>query len=287
MAGPAYALSQGETYVLSKQNNTVYIKSSTDSVEGTFLIRNNLQIRISGNTGSYSADSITLRGIGGNALINFQNSATTSKNYILGYSDTHDRFSLNRGNNFTNSATLKIFHINSGSSTFHVDNGLIVTGSASVSDNLAVTGSLDIANTVRYRGEIYSEFTFTANGAYTSGTWYDVVHSNQLAEGIYIIQGYVDTYDAGSDIWRIKFASVPFYWFASTGTNDTDTISLPAVIGSGHAKNGVTLPTFQLKLTEQPPTDGKLYLQFNPQANWSGIDGTAGNTFNVYLKRIG
>ena len=172
MAGPVYTLSQGETYVLSKQNNTVYIKSSTDSVESTFLIRNNLQIRTTGDTGSYNSNSIILRGIGGDTSINFQNSATTtSKNYMIGYSETHDRFSLNRGNNFTNSAPLKIFHINSGSSTFHVDNGLIVTGSASVNGTLEVTGSAKISNDA-FDATSYSYImTTAATGSVVETTW--------------------------------------------------------------------------------------------------------------------
>jgi len=175
-----------------------------------------------------------------------------------------------------------------GSTTIDTTYKLDVAGKIRVSGDLVVTGSLDIADTVRYRGEIYSEFTFTASGNYTAGTFYNVVNSSQLVEGLYIIQGYLDTYNVGSNIYDVKFASIPFYWYVpGIGSNDISTQTLPAVIGSGHAINSVTLPTFRL-LHTYSSTDGKLYLQFNPSVSWTGIDGTTGGKrFDVYLKRIG
>jgi len=146
------------------------------------------------------------------------------------------------------------------------------------------TSTLDINGTVRYRGGIYSQFTFNASGNYSSGTWYDVVNSSQLSEGVYVITGYVDTYAVGGGIYFMQFVTVPFY-FWGPGCNSTTYTDLPEPIGSGHHK-GSALPLFRLQHTNG--VDGKLYLKFNPNANWSNIQpGVGGATFNVYLKRIG
>lgn len=271
-------LSPGETFVLSKKNNTTYIKSSTDSAEQQLIIRNNIQVTGSAGKGTTIYNSgyieLTTSGVSLDSYIAFKPSTVTLQNFALGYDDSANRFSLCTGTALSTNTNRQIFHVHSGSRILHVDEGL------------TVTGSLDIADTVRYRGEIYSEFTFTAAGNYTAGTWYNVVNSDQLVEGMYIIQGFVTTYNAGSYIYDHKFASVPFYWYDAAGTNDTTLTNLPAVIGSGHAIGAIALPTFRLKLTNSN-VDGKLYLQFNPGVNWTGINSTGGKTFYVHLKRIG
>ena len=82
------------------------------------------------------------------------------------------------------------------------------------------------------------------------------------------------------------FASVPFYW-VNTGTNNPSYQDLPTLLGTGHARNNVTPPTFRLQQSYSA-SDGKMYLQFNPNANWSGLDENVdGRQFFVYLKRIG
>jgi len=384
-------LSLGETFVLSKKDTITYIKSSTDSAEQNLFIRNDIQLTGSAGAGTtiFNTGYIELTNTNNNfdTFIVFKPSTTVLSNFVLGYDDSQNRFSLCTGNSLATTANRQIFHVHSGSRILHVDEGLVVTGSVSinngtaralavtgsamayyttttaasltfgaaagqifrnesaefafglhnagsyplyiqgrintnsgrdiainplggsvvigsttvdttykldvagkirVSGDLVVTGSLDIADTVRYRGEIYSEFTFTASGNYTAGTFYNVVNSSQLVEGLYIIQGYLDTYNVGSNIYDVKFASIPFYWYVpGIGSNDISTQTLPAVIGSGHAINSVTLPTFRL-LHTYSSTDGKLYLQFNPSVSWTGIDGTTGGKrFDVYLKRIG
>lgn len=146
------------------------------------------------------------------------------------------------------------------------------------------SAKLDINGDVRYRGEIYREFSFSASGNYSSGVYYNIVNSSQLVNGMYVIVGYIDTYAAGGLIYYCTFASVPFYWYG-VGSNSGDTITLPSVIGTGHAKNNATFPIFRLAHT--PSSDGKIYLQFDPVYNWSIMNDTGGRTFQVWLKRLG
>ena len=276
------ALTNGERYTFARQGTVTVITDSTDSAEAQKFINNNLTLSGS-TTRTLKIDTSTTAN---DAYVHFKSSTT---NFSAGIEGNSDSFTISNDNNLpgpgNNNTALRIPNVTLPK--VHFDWGIVVTGSASVNGTLAVTGSLDIADTVRYRGEIYSEFTFTAAGNYTAGTWYDVVNSSQLVEGMYIIQGFVATYNAGSYIYDHKFASIPFYWYnGGTGTNDTTLTNLPAVIGSGHARNSRALPSFRLKLTSS--ADGKLYLQFEPGVdNWTGINSTGGKNFYVHLKRIG
>ena len=277
------ALTKGERYTFARLGTVTVLTDSTDSAEAEKRINNNLTL-----SGSVARKlSIDASSTSYDAYVHLKSSTTQ---FTVGVKGVGDSFTICRGTNVlgtpgSNTTALRIPDVTSPK--VHFDHGIVVTGSASVNGTLAVTGSLDIADTVRYRGEIYSEFTFTAAGNYTAGTWYDVVNSSQLVEGMYIIQGFVATYNAGSYIYDHKFVSVPFYWYdGGTGTNDTTLTNLPAVIGSGHARNSRALPSFRLKLTSS--ADGKLYLQFDPGVdNWTGINSTGGKNFYVHLKRIG
>ena len=143
---------------------------------------------------------------------------------------------------------------------------------------------LDVNGSTRFRGDTYNEYTFTASGNYTSGTWYDAADTSTLtASGIYIIQMYLDDYGAGGGTYFCWYVSVPFMW-VTTGTNRTSIINFPELIGTGHATG--TLPTF--RLTQELGTAGaKSRIQFNPNNNWTTINNTSGRTFRVYFKRIG
>ena len=277
-------LTNGERYTFARQGTVTVITDSTDSAEAQKFINNNLTLSGSDSRQIRIETSTTTN----DAHVHFKSSTT---DFSAGVNGGENSFEIGTNTSLagagSTSTALRIPDVTSPK--VHFDHGIVVTGSASVNGTLAVTGSLDIADTVRYRGEIYSEFTFTAAGNYTAGTWYDVVNSSQLVEGMYIIQGFVATYNAGSYIYDHKFASIPFYWYdGGTGTNDTTLTNLPAVIGSGHARNSRALPSFRLKLTSGPPVDGKLYLQFDPGVdNWTGINSTGGKNFYVHLKRIG
>jgi hypothetical protein len=143
--------------------------------------------------------------------------------------------------------------------------------------------SLDINGNVRYRGGIYNDFTFNASGNYSNGTYYNILEVNQITNGIYILEGFVDTYAAGGGIYFSQFASVPFFVYV-VGSNSTTFVDLPPVLGTGHHL-GNPFPLFRLQMTL---AGAGIFLQFNPNASWSGIDGSSGGKiFTVRVKRIG
>jgi hypothetical protein len=141
---------------------------------------------------------------------------------------------------------------------------------------------LDINGSVRYRGAIHDEFNYVANGNFTNGTYYNILEVNQVSSGIYILEGYIDTYSAGAGIYFMRFASVPFY-FWTAGSNSVTYSDFPAVLGTGHHL-GNPFPLFRL---QQTLAGGGIFLQFNPNASWSGMDNSSGKTFQVNLKRLG
>lgn len=134
------SLSPGETFVLSKKNNVAYIKSSTDSVEQPLFIRNNIQITGSADKGTTISNSgyieLTNTIASSDPYIVFKPSTAQLQNFVLGYDDSQNRFALGTGNTLASTtANRVVFHVHSGSRILHVDEGLVVTGSAQISNN--------------------------------------------------------------------------------------------------------------------------------------------------------
>ena len=68
------------------------------------------------------------------------------------------------------------------------------------------------------------------------------------------------------------------------GSNSTTFVDLPPVLGTGHHL-GNAFPLFRLQMTLG---GAGIFLQFNPNATWAGMDNaSAGKSFRVNLKRIG
>ena len=136
---PNIPLSPGETFVLSKKNGTAYIKSSTDSAEQPLFIRNNIQLTGSAGKGTtiYNSGYIELTNTNASSdpYIVFKPSTVIIQNFVLGYDDSANRFSLCTGTTLATTANRQIFHVHSGSRILHVDEGLAVTGSAQISNN--------------------------------------------------------------------------------------------------------------------------------------------------------
>jgi hypothetical protein len=128
----------------------------------------------------------------------------------------------------------------------------------------------------------YTEYTKNLSGAYSSGTYYEIVNSSQMVSGIYIIKAYVDTYAIGGGTYFCTYASVPFFFYTG-GSNNTGTMTFPSMLGSGHA--GLNPPIIRLRLSGNNP--GYTYLEFDPNANWSNVQGIGGATVTFYVKRIG
>lgn len=133
---------------------------------------------------------------------------------------------------------------------------------------------------------LYSEFSINLSGAYSSGTYYKICDSSQLTSaGIYMIVAYVDTYAIGGGTYFCTFASVPFYWFAGS-SNSGSIQTLPTMLGTGH--HNLNPPIVRIRLSTGASSDaGKQFLEFDPNSNWSNVQGTGGATVTFYVKRIG
>jgi hypothetical protein len=149
-------------------------------------------------------------------------------------------------------------------------------------DGLDVTSGVTRLSNLR-TSTIYSEYTKNLSGAYNAGTYYEIVNSSQMASGIYIVKAYVDTYAIGGGTYFVTYVSVPFFFYTG-GTNNTGSVTFPTMLGSGHAN--INPPTIRLRLSTGV-SGGLTYLEFDPNANWSNVQGTGGATVTFYVKRIG
>jgi hypothetical protein len=150
-------------------------------------------------------------------------------------------------------------------------------------DGLDVTSGVARLSTLR-TSTLFSEFTKNLSGAYSNGTYYTICNSSELSgAGIYIVVAYVDTYAIGGGTYFATYASVPFYWFAG-GSNSNSTQTLPTMLGTGH--HNLNPPTIRLRLS-YGSEGGFQYLEFNPNADWSNVQGVGGATVTFYVKRLG
>jgi hypothetical protein len=150
-------------------------------------------------------------------------------------------------------------------------------------DGLDVTSGVARLSNLR-TSTLFSEFTKNLSGAYSNGTYYTICNSSELSgAGIYIVVAYVDTYAIGGGTYFATYASVPFYWFAG-GSNSNSTLTLPTMMGTGH--HNLNPPTIRLRL-DFGGNGGLQYLEFNPNADWSNVQGVGGATVTFYVKRLG
>jgi hypothetical protein len=148
--------------------------------------------------------------------------------------------------------------------------------------------TLDVVGTVRgTTGLISGPYrTVSLNGNFTSGTFYEIANQENIPRGTWIVNAYVDTYAAGGGIYFVTYSSVPFF-IMDTSSNSSDISVLPTMLGSGHAPNGNTGPILRIRLSPSASSDaGKIFVEMNPNANWTGINGTSGRNVVFYLKRL-
>lgn len=190
-------LSSGETFVLSKKDTTTYIKSSTDSAEQTLFIRNDMQLTGSAGAGTtiFNTGYIELTNTNNSSdpYIVFKPSTTVLSNFVLGYDDSQNRFSLCTGTTLSAAANRQIFHVHSGSRILHVDEGLVVTGSAQISNNAFDATSYSYIMTNAATGSTQTT-TWSIPSDTTDRMFY--VHSAEQYTGANIT--------GGSDYFQIK-----------------------------------------------------------------------------------
>jgi len=191
-------LSSGETFVLSKKDTNTYIKSSTDSVEQSLFIRNDIQLTGSAATGTTIFNNgyieLTNTNSGQDPYIVFKPSTVALQNFVLGYDDSQNRFALGTGNTLaTNTATRVVFHVHSGSRILHVNEGLVVTGSAKISNDAFDATSYSYIMTTVATGSTQTA-TWSIPSTTTDRMFY--VHSAEQYTGANIT--------GGSDYLQIK-----------------------------------------------------------------------------------
>ena len=184
-------LSSGETFVLSKKDTTTYIKSSTDSAEQTLFIRNDMQLTGSAGAGTtiFNTGYIELTNTNNNSdpYIVFKPSTTLLSNFVLGYDDSQNRFSLCTGTTLSAAANRQIFHVHSGSRILHVDEGLAVTGSIEVPNSSDINASIVNNNFVFYNT---SDSNLTVDAAVTQSlAWVSSFTANRALFITNLIKG--------------------------------------------------------------------------------------------------
>ena len=231
---------------------------------------------------------------GGSTAMTF--SYNTSGNVI--WTNSSDRMTLDYNGNLyvTNNVTAVRYYVTTGGNAtdpmirdnsytstgiyFPSANAMAITNNGTQSVLFQADGITKISN-LRV-STTYTEYTKNLSGAYTSGTYYEIVNSSQMVSGIYVVKAYVDTYAIGGGTYFCTYVSVPFFFYTG-GSNNTGTMTFPTMLGSGHA--GLNPPIIRLRLSPNNP--GYTYLEFDPNANWSNVQGTGGATVTFYVKRIG
>jgi hypothetical protein len=84
---------------------------------------------------------------------------------VLGYDDSQNQFALGTGNALSPGATRTVFHVPSGSRILHVDEGLVVTGSAYTAD---ISASGDITSDGNITGTSITATSIT--GSFITGS---------------------------------------------------------------------------------------------------------------------
>jgi hypothetical protein len=204
---------------------------------------------------------------------------------VAGFTSAIAQFSLN-GPAVGASLPLSIDSSNVSFGTVQAkDSSGVFIKDSTATNRLTVTSSqITASSPVSLSSGIVTTYSVTLSGTYSAGTFYSVATNVNLGSGTFIAYVYMDTYIAGGAGYNWTWVSVPFF-LANVTTNSGDSISLPTMIGDGHARNGMNSPTVRIR---QSPSagDGKTYIDVSFAITLTGIDNTAGKMASVYFKRI-
>jgi hypothetical protein len=190
---------------------------------------------------------------------------------------------------YPNDAAAIRFHTRTGSSKSTSNERLTIAGNGNVGVGQSSPNfKLDVNGDIRSNGvTLNNAFSYNMSGNYSAGTWYNITDTATMnVAGVYICLIYADTYAAGQAIYFCTGATVPFYWWGVSASNNSTAQDLPQAYGTGHAWNGQVPP--QLRLQQDFNANGaRTYIQFNPLYNLTGINGTGGRTLTFSFRRIG
>jgi hypothetical protein len=166
------ALTNGERYTFARQGSTTVITDSTDSAEATKFINNNLTLSGS-ETRTLKIDTSTTTT---DAYVHFKSSIT---NFSAGVRGNGDSFTISNDDNLNGPASsttaLRIPSITNP--LVHFDWGIIVTGSAQISNNAFDATSYSYIMTTAATGSPAAVETWSIPSATTDRMFY-VLRSN-------------------------------------------------------------------------------------------------------------
>lgn len=166
---------------------------------------------------------------------------------------------------------------NGAALTFGVDNANGATERMRISST-----QINTYQPLSLDGGMAATKTTQLSGTYTGGTWYEIGNNGNIGTGVFILTAYVDTYACGGSVYFMEYASIPFY-FWNVSSNASSTYILPVMYGVGHADNGVNPPRIRLRMTS---SGAGVFVDMDPIATWTGVDGTSGKTVIFRFKRI-
>jgi len=182
------ALTNGERYTFARQGSTTVITDSTDSAEATKIINNNLTISGS-DPRKILIDTSTSTN---DAHVHFKSSGT---NFSVGVNGGETSFEIGTNASLTgpgsNSTALRIPDVTSPK--VHFDHGIVVSGSAQISNNAFDATSYSYIMTTAATGSTQTT-TWSIPSAATDRMFY--VHSAEQYTGANIT--------GGSDYLQIK-----------------------------------------------------------------------------------
>lgn len=182
------ALTNGERYTFARQGTTTVITDSTDSAEAQKFINNNLTLSGS-TTRTLKIDTSTTAN---DAYVHFKSSTT---NFSAGIRGIGDSFTISNDTSLTGpsstSTALRIPDV--ASPKVHVDWGIVVSGSAQISNNAFDATSYSYIMTTAATGSTQTA-TWNIPSATTDRMFY--VHSAEQYTGANIT--------GGSDYLQIK-----------------------------------------------------------------------------------
>jgi hypothetical protein len=182
------ALTNGERYTFARQGTVTVITDSTDSAESEKFINNNLTLSGSTNRTLKIDTSTTTT----DAYVYFKSSTV---NFSAGVRGTGDSFTISNNTSLTaaGSATTALRIPDVTSPKVHFDWGIIVTGSAQISNNAFDATSYSYIMTTAATGSVNTT-TWNIPSATTDRMFY--VHSAEQYTGANIT--------GGSDYLQIK-----------------------------------------------------------------------------------
>lgn len=177
-------------------------------------------------------------------------SGYSNTTWSVGFGSDNDNFRINQNHGHRNNSW--------GTNRLLINtDGNVGIGTSTPAFKLAVNGSIHVVDNVGAGLEVGYKKALNITGSFTANTWYEVGITNETDAGIYLLNAYVDTWNAGGASYAMRYIG----WFVIAPTySNSGSADIIAVQRSGHAPNW---ETFQFRVLLTPAsTDGRIRLQW-------------------------